>query len=581
VSLIRGGSGEGLSNSDQENPTEEIIEPLGGAESLVTLRLLMEEGIRRSTDRSPIGRRVAIVILDGAVESAIGLCLDRFGMEYGEKFDDGYARLVEILKKEGRLTGSLSSGPDVKRLRKARNLSQHHGVTPDLGEMPRWAASVLSFIEHAVRATFERDLSLVCLADALVNEGLRRDFRLAERFLAEGDFRRSVWTLADVFSQARRAWDSQLRSSRFASLLVSSFGENPDPTAAYVEDLLSVDMFSLDLGEYVWYQSVLTSLRLAPERAEVTEVDARRAMAFVFGWIVRWEAFAESYVADRLGRLEGPSPQASPNPDGRPMLLNDRVSVEARTSERVLTASASLFAVVPFAAGSDNEPWILWRNWLNEALLQAQGEEASWPWKNCTIDDHGYFKLEVDPDVDPALVRRGLMEVIEKAAGLRLIAAAERESDLAAYEQATPIRDALASLRLDDDTSPFSNVSIRSLGRTDGSRQVVVDAYFRPDLYAAAYERHQDARYEKVEPVGPGRFDPVGVFVRGDAPLEETVKFAEQCVQEALAYKRLLVGELRRPKQSDSVLSRASTASASECSFKSLTSYRVRLIVRS
>jgi hypothetical protein len=68
----------------------------------------MEDGARRSSERSPVGSRIAIVILDGAVEAAIGVCLSNIGEDFGDKLDDGYSKLVAALKTDGRLKGSRS-----------------------------------------------------------------------------------------------------------------------------------------------------------------------------------------------------------------------------------------------------------------------------------------------------------------------------------------------------------------------------------------------------------------------------------------------------------------------------------------
>lgn len=528
--------------TEQEKPGAEVAAGVDGdAPSLVGLRLLMEEGVRRSSDRSPVGRRIAIVILDGAVEAAIGACLSNFGEDFGDKLDDGYSKLVAALKSEGRLKGSLSGAQDVRRLRRARNLTQHHGVTPDASEMQGWAKAVQSFVEHAIRATFHIDLSLITLADALRTKDLRSGFREAEGLLANGDVRGCVRELTDVFAKARRRSDAQHRASRLLSPLVPNFGQNSDPTAAYVEDLLSVSTFATDLGEYLWWRTISDAVRLAPQTAEVTEQEAQRALSFIFNWILRWEGFTETYITDRLGRWPEQTPPLSPHSDGRPVLTPRPIEVRAQaTSVGTQPGPTRFVAAVPFAAASEQIPWTIWRQTLNRAFnkyLEGQGVTA--PWNMVGVQDSGYIELEVTQTSEIGAIRTSLNEVFDVAARLRVESEAEYMTQQAAIEAAAPLIAAMKG-HLSPDGSPiFNNVELRTYAPAAGPAKLMVEASFAADLHSLALRRHNRMGWDVNGITGPGAFHPIGIHFNADAAVDEAIRFADSCVQLLAEYRQL------------------------------------------
>jgi hypothetical protein len=110
-----------------------------------------------------------------------------------------------------------------------------------------------------------------------------------------------------AFSVARERWRGQ-RLAAFAA--PSPAGYEPilaseemlvinELTQAVqgLEDVLEVQPFAGDLGEYVWFRRALA------ERASAgwmpNPQDARRALVFVAGWVVRWEIFTLGYPDDR------------------------------------------------------------------------------------------------------------------------------------------------------------------------------------------------------------------------------------------------------------------------------------------
>lgn len=375
-------------------------------EALVALRALMEEGMRRSADASVVGRRVAVVVLDGAVESAIGACLDHLGatMAEGDRLEGGYSRLLDWLRAAGAITATagLPAWGDVRRLRRIRNEAQHHGIAPDHETLVRSTAAVQAFVEGAVATTFGTDLSLVTLSEALATPSLAAGFREAERLLDEEDAVATIKALTAVFDDARGRFEAEHRdASPRSGPLVLGFGHEQDPATAYVEDLLSVSAFATDLGEYIWWRSVRGAVDDRNGPGEVSIADARRGMAFVFTWVLRWEAFSATYVA-RQARNRPVVPPASPHADGSPVLLEQPVEVRIAPPGGAPHPERRHTVLVRFACGSETNRWEDWREHVRRGLA---GERTGL-WSFAYARDDGAIEFHVGADVDgPALMQ--------------------------------------------------------------------------------------------------------------------------------------------------------------------------------
>src|SRR5205823_3849698 len=75
-----------------------------------------------------------------------------------------------------------------------------------------------------------------------------------------------------------------------------------------LDDLLEVQPFANDMGEYFWFRAA----RLQHENGLQLDLeDARRAVLFVAGWVVRWEVFDHGYPIERWherwAQIEPPS----------------------------------------------------------------------------------------------------------------------------------------------------------------------------------------------------------------------------------------------------------------------------------
>jgi hypothetical protein len=274
------------------------------AQSLVRLRLLTEDAARRVDDSSEAGRHQALIALDGACEHALWLAARQGGVRLKGDQRAGVPALYRAVVDQRRAWEPLGWA-GVNQLHEARNTAQHAGVAPDREQLPGWRDAALAFIDSLCVAAFGTALANIVLASAVRDPELRAMLTDAER--AVEDAGQSFSASAMAFSVARERWRGQ-RLAAFAA--PSPAGYEPilaseemlvinELTQAVqgLEDVLEVQPFAGDLGEYVWFRRALA------ERASAgwmpNPQDARRALVFVAGWVVRWEIFTLGYPDDR------------------------------------------------------------------------------------------------------------------------------------------------------------------------------------------------------------------------------------------------------------------------------------------
>jgi hypothetical protein len=275
------------------------------AQSLVRLRLLAEDAARRASDISEAGRHQALVALDGACEHSLWLAARQDGIRLTQKQQSGLPALHSAIV-EHRPGWMLRGWSGVNQMHEARNGAQHAGVAPDVQQLVAWADAAIGFIDSLCVAAFNTELKDIVLASAVRDPGLRALLTRAEGSVAD-ETPQSFRTAEQAFEIARGRWRTQRNAAVPAtsptyvepilasdeSRMIAGLTE----TVASMEDWLEVQPFAGDLSEYIWFR------RVGRERASVGWVpevdDARRALVFAVGWIVRWEIFSFGYPEER------------------------------------------------------------------------------------------------------------------------------------------------------------------------------------------------------------------------------------------------------------------------------------------
>jgi len=265
---------------------------------LIRLRLLLEEAQQRARE-SAIGRHVAVLLLDGACEYAMGLCLGRLGLApRGDQFHDRYRALSNKLGSRWDSAGWAG----VQELHDERNQAQHRGITVDAEELARWSGDAETFARGLIAVAFEVDVHSILLAEAIQDEEVRLHLVASEEALRTGDPTTAFAEAMLAFDTARERWSSQRAEAMglprlYATGIMSDHRQDAlNWNIERLEDLLEVQPFAFDVGEYVWLRS---------RRGEVADGHvptlsvAERSLLFIFYWCLRWEAFSARYTERR------------------------------------------------------------------------------------------------------------------------------------------------------------------------------------------------------------------------------------------------------------------------------------------
>lgn len=328
----------------------------GTLERLVYLRIMLREAQQRAQDRTHTGRHLAAIQLDGACEHAMMLAVGELQQTPAWKFHQNF----ELLRKSLGDKWQPDGWSGVNRLHGTRTEAQHRGTVPDAAEFSRWSADAERFINSLIAAVFSVDLQTVTTAQAVETASVRTHLMRAEAELREDDFNGSYRSSAEALAEARRLWDAERLDALGTAPSRPPLGQDLAPAdlrqvTGRMEDLAAIQPFAPDLGEYVWLRS------LKPvnwEHVPIARDEAERALSFVVGWVLRWEAFSHRYTKDRRGRwLQAQRPETTTDRSLEPSIQ----LLDVRPEERRNRKASFLFRFKLTDVPEDG-----WAAWLHE-----------------------------------------------------------------------------------------------------------------------------------------------------------------------------------------------------------------------
>ncbi|MFF4964676.1 hypothetical protein [Streptomyces sp. NPDC001037] len=138
-----------------------------------------------------------------------------------------------------------------------------------------------------------------------------------------------------------------------------------------------------DPGEYVWFRDITAN----PDAVGVATLDeAQRALGFVFGWIVRWESFQDSYIPDRMYQRQ--VEQRRVRVSSGPARVN---AVRVSGEEGILRVEVDLVDV------PDNDDFNVWRDTLSHLLNDDQRLSMWW-----SVTESGRIVLQATQRIEVA-----------------------------------------------------------------------------------------------------------------------------------------------------------------------------------
>ena len=369
---------------------------------LQRLRFLLEEALDRSQDPTEIGRHSALVLLDGASEYAMGIALGHRGRSLPGSFPQKFNALQNAVD-----DWKPDTWASILQLHGARNQAQHHGTVADGSHMPSWAAQTQRFVDSLVLAAFGVELRSVLLAESVHTEDVRLQLVEGEKSLQQEDAEGAFNAVIGAFDTAREAWREQRVESvgelrlQYRGLGALVGGVETDPTNLSLmrfEDLLEVQPFAPDIGEYHW---LLARTGEAKQDLVPTLLTAQRAFLFVLAWVLRWEAFTARYEARRYPPS---APAYEPPMTGadRPVIHDVSVETQHHIGNALDTPTLENVRYLVRVALADLpvEDRHVWSQQVSDVLEKAVEVESSYGVGATAVGADGIVRFHgVTPDV--------------------------------------------------------------------------------------------------------------------------------------------------------------------------------------
>jgi hypothetical protein len=458
------------------------------SERLVELRMLLQEALARTGDRSIPGRHAALVLLDGVCEYAMALACNDLGIH--RKQTDNFQVTLQHLRNRLGPKWTASGGKGVIDLHDTRNLAQHRGVRVDPAELPRWAVDAEQFVNALVSVTFGVALSELTFASMITHGEVREHLDAAEQALEAGQGMEALRCCMEGFEAARVCWRQERRDaegSRPMAPMRSKDLTAPDVRHAVklVEDYAEITPFAADLGEYVWLRSLIRTVEYG---APPTMEESRRAVTFVFSWVLRWEAFSARYTPDRyVTWRESLRPPETGEGHDMPVVIAATVEAEDFGPTGYGLVATLQLADVP---NDDQGAWIwdIGRALEDAEALQKLGIIVRPPFSTVTREGKVVMR-RLPRDVDARALVRLVESAIQAAARLaesRQRAAHTPASPIASEADVQAYREALATVTFGG-VPVFDQVTATRPWGTPSPRQGPVEkfrieAHFRDDL---------------------------------------------------------------------------------------------------
>ena len=271
-------------------------------ERLRRLRALLTHAIGATSDTTTTGRHVAVVALDGACEQALHLIADELGIAV--KRSDSVLDLHSKVAAELGTAWNKFGAKGVRELHVSRNGAQHHGVLPDQGHVPLWAAEVDAYVHSLIRAAIGVELADVRAADAIADDRLREQLSAAELAISDGRYGDAVRQGFEALDRARESFKQFRRIGSLDLQGLTRYGEFRSIQTAItaLHDFTDIAYLASDPSDWLWLKAVHERHRSsAKDDVEPTVGEAQRAVAFAVAWVLRMEAFIARYPK-RLNR---------------------------------------------------------------------------------------------------------------------------------------------------------------------------------------------------------------------------------------------------------------------------------------
>ncbi len=363
-------------------------------EALVDVRLLLEEGVKQSGSSLAHDRLRCVITLDAAVERAAFFSAYHLQLDVSAR-NERLENLLALLA--GRLGDKwrFRQRGDLVRLHSARNKAQHEGLYPALEHMPGFVAAAQAGIESLILAATDLDVGRVTLSDAIHDLELRQSLVDAEVALTERRYADAVEFADQALRQANASWEARRRATGLRLPEVPSFAgdfqEFQDISKSVrglmdnLQDFTDATAFATNPGELLWFRHLVRDV--TKEHVPPSGQEARRAVSFVFEWILRYEQLSASLLPNRLAVHELSRRRVRATPSSHAYI--ESVVVED-------AGASSVQVSFPLADVPDEETFDEWRRHLG-LLLRSPLDSDSETYLRWHVGNDGVVSLMAYP----------------------------------------------------------------------------------------------------------------------------------------------------------------------------------------
>jgi hypothetical protein len=189
-----------------------------------------------------------------------------------------------------------------RELHRMRNMVQHQGVLPAANQLPLWLAETEKLIDFFVDRSFGVSLVKVGSASGVRDEALRAALVEADAALAAGDPKASFEHSWQTLQQGRKRLRAETVTGAPAFQHRVGFQDIDRPLESLQDGLkqvaerLEFAAFTSEPAEWLWFEQRHSESRQGPPP---DEGEARRALAFVVGWVLRFDSYLARQREDR------------------------------------------------------------------------------------------------------------------------------------------------------------------------------------------------------------------------------------------------------------------------------------------
>lgn len=285
---------------------------------LVYTKGLYNKGVEHYSFNTEFDRAIAILHYDNTIEMLMNATIGHLGGNQSK--ERNFYALLDLLKKNIQKNGydpnELIHESEIKNMRAARNLIQHHGIIPSASDLDRYTELIETVFAKIVRNIFKLDISEISLAILIKDDELKAFFYEAEKKYTLKKYEQSLILSASAFEFAKIKEQGRLYGS---GLLWKKRKIEKNQLINLLIDEIEVLKLRLDYKKYQKYRGIFSNClgpntelssfdndKIVPEieknikdarqswiamESEELRDNAKFCLDFTLEAILKWEAF--------------------------------------------------------------------------------------------------------------------------------------------------------------------------------------------------------------------------------------------------------------------------------------------------